>query len=470
MTTQTRVPPPTAMRPLELAAAQATLPSGLRVLAATRGGVPMAEVRLLIPLGGGDPLHAATVELLAATLLGGTGRCDRGALDTELAAIGATLSATVRPEHLTVSGYVLAEGVPRLVQLLAEVLTGATYPVPDVEPQRARLLHRLRMHAAQPQVIARQVLLRRYFGDHPAAREVPREEDLARVEAADLRRVHETRLVPRGAALVLVGDLDPYQAIETAAKAMDGWRHERSVTKLDTPRPGAPGGVETLDDPGARQVMVGLAGAVPMADFTPHPAAHLANLVFGGYFASRLFENLRENLGYVYSCRSAILQRADVAVMLLEFATDPDHAADALRETHAELSRITRTDPPRAAEIEAARGFAIGSQAVTLATQGGLADALAMIALRGQPLSWHTRWAASIAAVPDRQVREHAARLFDPAALTGFVRGPAGVLAGAPSPLGGRLRPATGESRPDAPPGPAEQGPVHIPEFGGSHD
>lgn len=442
-----RVPPVGVGRPAEFHAAQQTLSTGLRVLAAVRGGAPIVELRLLVPFGGVDPMHPATAELLAVTLLGGTDRYDRGALDTELARIGANLNVTVRPEYLLVSGHVLADGAARLLHLLADVLTGATYLDADVAAERRRLTYRLRTHAAQPQIVARAALLRRCIGDHPAAREVPSEPDLARVDAAAVRRLHHSHLVPGGAALTLVGDLDPARAIELATTALSGWTGAHPATRLSTPPPPIPGQLELLDNPGGQQVMVGLAGAAPIENAPDYPAAYLANLVFGGYFASRLFEQLRETRGYVYTCRSTITQRAGSAMVMVEFATDPTRAADALQETNAELCRIARTDPADANEIDAARGYAIGSQAVALATQGGAADSLAVLALRGQPLSWPSRWLDMLVEVSDSAVRESAARLFDPDLLTGFVYGPASVLVGAPSALGGRVTAAASDAQ-----------------------
>lgn len=428
------------MSAARLDAAERTLPSGLRVVAAARGGAPMAELRLVVPFGGADPLHLETAELLTMTLFGGTRQRDRAAIDAELACLGAALNATVRPEYLMISGYAFADGLGRLLGLLADVLTGAAYPDQDVAIQRTRLGHRLQVYSAQPEVIARALLLRRCFGDHPAAREAPRETALDRVGTTDIRRLHAAGLTPAGACLVLVGDLPPQRLLDLAAAALDRWHSDRQATPLAPPRPVSPGEVEVIDQPGNRPVMVGLAGPAPAETDPGYPAALLANLVFSGYFASRLYEQLRETLGLVYTCRSGFAERAGIAAVLLEYQTDAGNAGPAMAQTHAELCRVARTRPPGTDEIDAARGYAIGSQTVAMSTQAGLADTLAMLVLRGHSLCWLTQRAELLATVPGGEVRDYAARLFRPAALTGFVAGPVAALADTPSPLGGLLR------------------------------
>ncbi|MDQ3905680.1 MAG: insulinase family protein, partial [Actinomycetota bacterium] len=93
--------PPRA--PSAPSAVDTVLDTGLRVIAVRRPAVPMVELRLRIPFGGTHRTHAARAELLGATLLHGTPRRDRFTIDQVLAAVGGELSATVDPEHLSVS-------------------------------------------------------------------------------------------------------------------------------------------------------------------------------------------------------------------------------------------------------------------------------------------------------------------------------------------------------------------------------
>jgi predicted Zn-dependent peptidase len=400
------------------------LGSGLRVLAAARPTAPIVEVRLQVPFASTDPLHPATAEVLAVGLLGGTPRHARADLDDSLAEVGASMRVSVRPEHLTVAASTLADGLPRLLALLAEVLRDASYPSGDLEPERHRLMQRVRMHRAQPHRAAREILLRRCFGDHPAAREVPAEPELTAVTRDGVRGLHERQLAPRGAGLALVGDLDPDRAVAIAADALDEWRNDLPATRLPSPPAVASGAIWLVDHPGARQVHVGLAAAAPAEDTPGHPAGYLANLVLGGYFASRLFENLRETGGYVYRCRSTIEQWAGTAAVFVEFATEPALVGQALAAARAELVGICDTRPPTDDEIETARGFAIGSRLVSLATPANLADALATLALRDRPVESLAGHTTLLATVPAAEVRAAAMELFAREALTGIVYGP----------------------------------------------
>jgi zinc protease len=104
--------------------AERTLASGLTVLAIRRSSVPLVEVRLRVPFGRA-PLPRAT--LLSQALFTGTGTMSSIDIAAELQAVGGGLSAGLDPDRLLVTGNTLASGLDRLLEIMAGVLTDATY-------------------------------------------------------------------------------------------------------------------------------------------------------------------------------------------------------------------------------------------------------------------------------------------------------------------------------------------------------
>src|SRR6266545_2606026 len=111
----------------DLSSVDTVLPNGLRVIVVHQPAVPMVELRLRIPFAGTDPMHAARAEVLTATILTGTERRDRVAVDTDLALVGADLDYSVDPERLSISGNALSSGFDTLLDVVADVLTSAAH-------------------------------------------------------------------------------------------------------------------------------------------------------------------------------------------------------------------------------------------------------------------------------------------------------------------------------------------------------
>ncbi|MBB3052751.1 putative Zn-dependent peptidase [Prauserella isguenensis] len=410
--------------------------NGLRVLAVRKPGSPMAELRMAIPFAGDDPMHTATAEVLADTIATGTRRRDRVAMDTDLALIGGDLGVAVDPEHLSVSASALATGLPTLLDVLADILTEATYADHEVEREAARLVERLAVARTQPRVIAREALQRQRYGDHPFTREVPRPEDVEQVTPGMVRALHPAAVLPRGSVLVLVGDIDPQSAVVDVERALDGWRSDDVARELPELPDLAGGDLVLVPRGGAVQSQIRLSAQSLPRTADRYPAVQLANLTFGGYFSSRLVENIREDKGYTYGAHSGFEFTRGKATVQVDADTASDVTAAALLETRYELGRLGLV-PPTDSEVDTVRQYATGTLLIGSASQAGMANQLIGLAAVGLDLEWLLGHPERLAAVTTEQVAEVALEIFAPSRFTGVVVGDADVLGPQLEALGG---------------------------------
>jgi len=417
-------------------AVDTVLDNGLRVIAVRRPAVPMVELRLRIPFGGTHRTHPARAELLTATLLQGTPRRDRFAIDNLLAAVGGDLAATVGPEYLSVSGSALASGLDVALDVLADALNAASYAPTEVIRERDRLVERITLSRSRPQVIAREALQRRRYGNHPFAREWPQPDEVAAVTPAAVRALHRRAVVPGGAVLVLVGDIEPASAVESVASALASWQSDHPAVGLAALPALTPADVLLVHRDGAVQSQLRLSAQAVPRDDERYPALQLANLVFGGFFSSRWVENIREDKGYTYSAHCGLEFTSSGATLLADADTASEVTAAALLETRYELGRMI-VAPPDEAEVDNARQYAIGSLTINSASQRGLAGQLVTLASLGLDLDWLFTHPSRLRAVTAGQVTEAAAHFFAPSRFTGVVVGDAKRLADPLAALGG---------------------------------
>ena len=428
-TSAPRTMPPLArpVRTRRLTTVEQLTSSGLRMVAVRKPGVPLVEVRLRIPFRSNRAGHNARSTLLSDTILTGTAAADRNEIAARIQALGGDLSVNVDADRMHIGGSVLAPNLGALLALLAEVLTGATYPASDVAVERERLVERLTMARSQASVVAREALAARVFGDHPYGHELPQPTDAAEVTRASLRRLHERLVVPDGSLLVLVGDLSPAGALDVVEGALGSWTG--SVTPAATPSWPVltPGPLTLVDRPGSVQSSLRLGGRALRRDEEGYAALQLTNLIFGGYFSSRWTENLREDKGYTYGPHSRIDHGALGSVLTLDAEVATEVTAPALLETTYELGRIASL-PVTAEELESVRQYAIGTLAMSIATQAGLASTLAGMLGVGLPVDWVADHPARLAAVTVDDVFAAAARFFAPANLVSVVVGDASAV------------------------------------------
>ncbi|MCW2503315.1 MAG: peptidase [Actinomycetia bacterium] len=419
--------------------AERTLSTGLRVVAIERSSVPLVELRLRVPFAGERESDVAHASVLGETLLSGTAGLSAVQIAATLQEVGGGLSVSVDPDRLLVSGNALAAGLPRLLEVLAGVLTGAAYPEKEVRIERERLADRIEMAASQPSHAVREALLKRLFGEHPYGTETPEPAHVRLVEPPLLRALHARRVLPEGSVLVLVGDVPAEQVLDAVEAALSPWSATGAEITVPPMPAFAPGPLLLVDRPGSVQSSIRMGVSAVPRSHPDYPALQLANLVFGGYFSSRLVENIREDKGYTYSPHSGIDHAVAGSMIVISADVATEVTAPALVEMAYELGRIA-TLPPQTDELEQARQYAIGTLALSVASQAGLASMLAALATTGLGLDWLAGHPKRLAAVSADEVFAAAAKYLGPARAVPVVLGDASAVEPSVSALGPVVR------------------------------
>jgi predicted Zn-dependent peptidase len=430
----TLIPPLGEPRPQPVPeAVQVTLPTGLRLVVVPRPGVPLIELRLRVPFAATTAadaeLHTARGSVLSGAILLGTATHDQTGIAQLLQGHGAELSVSTDPDRLLFATTLLPDGLAPVLGVLGELLTGATYPDDPVEGERDRVAERIGIALSQPGVIARSALAARRYGDHPYAITLPDPQLVTAVDADALRDLHRARVLPAGSSLVLVGDLDPRAAADAVSGALGDWTGSGHAVEPPPAPDLRPAGIELVDRPGAVQSNIRLGGPAPGRTDPDLAAVRLANMIYGGYFSSRLVENIRERRGYTYSPRSSVDHQAAGSSFLVEADVATEVTGPALLETWYELGRMALL-PVTEAELDAARRYILGSMALSTATHAGLASTLSALVGAGLPPAWLAEHQQALAAVTVEEVQEASRRYLSATGLTAVVLGDAGQVAG----------------------------------------
>jgi zinc protease len=407
---------------------EAVLDNGLRVVAVRKPGVPVVELRLRLPFLSTKPAHPAQSSLLAEAMLTGAGGRDRSALAAVIQGLGGDLSANVDADRLVLVGNVLATNLRKMLDVVAAVVQEPTYAKDEVATERERLVEKLTITRARPGVVASEALATRMWGEHPYAIDLAQPEDVAVVTPGQLRTLHRALVRPSGGALIMVGDVPPGRMIQQAATALAGWSGKPPKPPVPSlPEPPA-GALRIVDRPGSVQSTFRM-GTPAVGRTDPGFAAlQLANLAFGGYFTSRWTENLREDKGYTYGPHSRLEHHLLGSVLKLSVEVAGDVTAPAFLETLYELGRIAAL-PVREQEVESVRQYAIGSLALSTATQAGLASTLSALSAFGLGLDWIAGHPQRLSDTTVDEVSAAAARYFAPSGFTSVVVGDAEAIA-----------------------------------------
>jgi predicted Zn-dependent peptidase len=402
-----------------------TLHNGLKVLAASRRGVPVVELRLRVPARTRTHRDQAVNLLLVQTTLAGTRELSRLELARRIEDAGASLSFAADADAILVSGQVLAIHLTQLLRLLADLVYGASYPDEEVTAERERLIQRLRMARSKASVSARETLLRHLWRTHPYGEYLPDADTVAAITPDTLRAAHAERLVPTGSTLVLVGDIDEAATLDAVESSLGGWTAGPEPAPPMPALPPLSGDVSLLiHRPGSVQSTIRIGGHAVPRDDPRFPALQVANLIYGGYFSSRLVRNIREDKGYTYTPRSRIEHGLAGSSVIIEADVATAVTAPALLEMWYELGRLS-TLRPTEQELADARQYAAGTLAMSMGMNAGLATTIMMLDGVGLDVTWINDHPDLLAGVTAEDIYEIGVTVLAPCLLAVVVIGDA---------------------------------------------
>jgi zinc protease len=393
------------------------LSNGLEVILAESHTIPKFHGELFFRSGNVAVADRSSglAEMTATVVRTGTSKRASRQIEEDLRRIGADLSTNAGSDTSAISFAGLSEFVEPLLVLVNELAREASFPEAELERERRQKLEEVRLERTQPGFLASERLRKVLFGAHPYAQISPNEAQVAAYKREDLRFVYGKCYTPENALLILVGDFEPQEMLNTVEKVFGAWTGKKPETK-SFPPPANPRGrrVHLVHVPGAVQTQI-LAGCHAIT--RKHPdwiKLGLTNSLYGGAFNSRLVMNIREGKGYTYSPRSGVTALRQHGYFSASAAVRNDVVAASLTEIFYELDRL-RSMPVPGAELADAQNYLNGVFSMGLATHDGLLTQFSTVALNELPDDYLETYRAKLRAITPSDLLSTAQKYLDSA-------------------------------------------------------
>jgi predicted Zn-dependent peptidase len=224
------------------------------------------------------------------------------------------------------------------IELLGDVLTAPALRPDDVEVERQVILEEISMDDDSPDEVAHREFLERVFADHPLGRDTAGEPDtVSSLGAPEVRSFFERHYRAGSMVVSAAGPLSHDDLLTMIADGFAPVGRGRSDAVRTAPT-SMTDGVHVDDD--TEQVHLVLGGrAIDRLD-PDREALDVVNHVLGGGLSSRLFEEIRERRGLVYSVWSTVGVYADTGAWSIGAGSQPKHARTVLDLIEAELASL----------------------------------------------------------------------------------------------------------------------------------
>ncbi|MDR7482644.1 MAG: pitrilysin family protein [Armatimonadota bacterium] len=377
------------------------LRNGLVVLVRATPGSGSVAVAGFVRAGGifdGD--RPGLGRLAGVALMHGTHRRTARQLAEELDGLGATLVVAPGLETTSIGGRALPDDLGTWLDLAADVLMAPAYAPDEVEKVRGQLITAARVNALDTRHAAERLFRRLAFPPaHPHSQAPDGEETvLAALLPQDLHAFHRSYVTPQATALAIVGDVDAGRTADLAAARFEAWPAGAPWALPAVPEPARPPAPQRQEVtlPGKTQADLVL-GTVGISRTAPgYYAAMMANLLLGQLgMMGRIGEHVRERQGIAYYAFSDLRAGLLAGPWWVRAGVNPANLERAVEAILTEIAGLAG-DGPTEEELADARRYLVGSMAVRLETNQGIAQALAEIELYGLGLDYLERYPALV--------------------------------------------------------------------------
>ena len=164
-----------------------------------------------------------------------------------------------------------------------------------------------------------------------------------------------------------------------------------------------------VSHPGAVQSSIRVGRVLFGRNHPDYVGMQVVAMVLGGYFGSRLMQNLREEHGYTYGVLAAMVNLEQAGYLAVATQVACDTTRQALDEIYREIERL-RTEPVPEQELEIVRNMMTGEMMRILDGPFGIADVTIENILCGQPNATVGKTLRSIRSITPDDIRRLAAK------------------------------------------------------------
>jgi zinc protease len=372
--------------------------------------------------------QAGLAGFMTDVLMRGTQRRTFQQIYEEIESVGAAASVGAGLDVTGFGSKSLAESLPAMIDILADVIQHPAFPEAEVEKERGEILTDLQERADNTRRMASLTFRELLYPDgHPYGISGSGYEDTIRaLSRDDLERFYRERVGARGMIVAIVGAVRADEAFRQWEDAFGNWSGARNNRAA---LPAAPRLAETrrmsVDIPGKTQSDLVLGFVGPARSDPDYFPAALCNSVLGLFgLYGRLGAKVRVKGGMAYYAYSSLEGGLGPGAWRVVAGVNPANVDRAVELMRAEIERIRDKKVP-ATELADNKAFITGSLPLHLETNDGVADQITNMELHGLGLDYLQNYAETVNAITARQVQAAAQTYLDPDAFVLAVAGPA---------------------------------------------
>jgi predicted Zn-dependent peptidase len=340
------------------------LPGGLRVLTEEISSLRSVAIGIMVGAGSGneEPREAGISHFIEHMSFKGTGKRSAFEIAHALDAVGGKINAYTSKEVTVFYAVVLDKHIDIAVDVLCDMFLNSIYDPKEMETEKGVVLEEIKMYEDTPDELIHDYFAEQILHGHPLGKPtIGLAETVSAVKRQDIINYRQRLYSPQNVIISLAGAI-PERVEEKIAPYFPDFKGEAVVHKQ--PIPEIKGSIN-LKKKKTEQTHLCLGVKGPSQLDEDRYAYSILDNILGGSMSSRLFQEVREKRGLVYSIFSTTSPFRDFGIAYIYAGTSKENLPQVVELTLAQLSRIKKEGLTKE-EIERAKEFIKGTMVLGL--------------------------------------------------------------------------------------------------------
>jgi len=395
------------------------LKNGVEVYAIDLGTLDTLMVNWIFEAGNSYEEKNLVAAAASALLKNGTSRRKAFDINEHFEYYGSYLSRSCHHETADITLHCLGKHIQELLPVVAELITDSIYPAEELDIYKKNGQQKLQVSLKKSEFVAGRLIDAYLYGEQHPYGKYSSLEDYQALEQEELRQFYD-QYYRNGTCRIFVAGKLPPTIFEQLDKTF-GQLPLKAPAADKPPRtypifPAKEKKQHIVNDPNGVQGSIRIARNFPNRHHPDFQKVQVLNNVFGGFFGSRLMNNIREDKGYTYGIYSYLVNNVQESAWLISTEAGKEVSTATIEEVYKEM-RLLSEELIDDEELQMARNHTIGTILGDLDGPFHVASRWKNLLLNGLDERYFNEGIRIVKTITPAELQEMAQKYLDPAAF-----------------------------------------------------
>ncbi|MEO7959900.1 MAG: pitrilysin family protein [Ginsengibacter sp.] len=272
---------------------------------------------------------------------------------------GAYLNRSCHNETAVITLHCLSRYLREVLPVIREIITESIFPQHELEIFQQNSIQKLAVNLQKCEFVANRLIDKFLYGPQHPYGKMTTAEDLQALTREDLYNFYKEYYLQGNCLIFAAGkfpaDFEGLLDLHFGDLNLHSKKSEQVyITDLATDKK-----VRVINDPKGVQGAIRIARPFPNRQHKDFKKVQVLNVLFGGYFGSRLMANIREEKGYTYGIHSFLENHVRQSALVISTDAGKDVCEATLEEVYKEM-QILRDEPVEEEELLLVKNYMMG--------------------------------------------------------------------------------------------------------------